>query len=202
VIGEATAAFTIAKGLPNAYNLDLQVITPHLWRALDDATSSVSLMAGMLASARFQGERLKGAVTGDMSTATELANELVRAHGVPFRQAHQTVGELVRIAVEKQMSLEESAYEFLGEVSKKVTGRAIKIDKARLRAVLDALKTLMLIGSAGGANPKFAKQQVVQNKKEIEKLGNWLEEKENKLNESRTSLRNEVRPYLKREVRS
>ena len=202
VMGEATAAFTIAKALPNAYNLDLQEITPHLWRALDDATSSVSLMAGMLSSAKFQADRLKDAVKGDMSTATELANELVRAKGVPFRQAHQIVGELVRVAIEKNISLEEAAGESLSAVAKKVTGRAIKIDKARLRAVLDALKTLMLIGSAGGANPKFTARQVVQNEKEIEKLSNWLEEKENKLNESTTSLRNEVRSYLKREVRS
>jgi argininosuccinate lyase len=202
VIGEATAAFTIAKALPNAYNLDLQEMTPHLWRAFGDATSSVSLMAGMLASAKFESVRLTEAVKGDMSTATELANELVRAHGVPFRQAHQIVGELVRIALDARATLEETADDFLGEVSEKVTGRAIKIDKARLRAVLDALKTLMLIGSAGGANPRFAKRQVVQDKKEIEKLSNWLEEKENKLNESTNSLRHEVRSYLKREVRS
>ncbi len=202
VIGEATAAFTIAKALPNAYNLDLQEITPHLWRALDDATSSVSLMAGMLASTRFEGGRLKEAVRGDMSTATELANELVRAHGVPFRQAHQIVGELVRIAVEKKISLEEAADGSLGVVAKKVTGRAIKIDKERLRAVLDALKTLRLIGSTGGANPKFTARQIVQDKKEIQTLSNWLEEKENKLNESTKSLRHEVRSHLKREVRS
>jgi argininosuccinate lyase len=202
VIGEATAAFAIAKALPNSYNLDLQEITPHLWRALDDCDSSVSLMAGMLASAQLKGDRLMAAVGGDMSTATELANELVRAHKVPFRQAHQVVGELVRIAVEKDMPLEEAADEYLGPVAEKVTGRAIKIDKARLRAVLDALKTLRLIGSAGGANPKFTKRQVVQNKKEIEKLSDWLEEKENKLNESTNLLRKEVRSYLKREVKS
>ncbi|MGH9919968.1 MAG: argininosuccinate lyase [Nitrososphaerales archaeon] len=202
VIGEATAAFAIAKALPNSYNLDLQEMTPHLWRALDDATSSVSIMAGMLASVRFDAERLKEAVSEDMSTATELANELVRAHGVPFRQAHQVIGELVRMAIEEDASLEKAAEESLGEVAKKITGRAIKIDKARLRAVLDALKTLRLIGSAGGANPKFAKRQIVQNKKQIEILGNWLEAKENKLNESRNGLRHAVRSYLKPEVRS
>jgi argininosuccinate lyase len=202
VIGEATAAFAIAKALPNAYNLDLQEVTPHLWRALDDTSSSASLMAGMLVSADFEGDRLRAAVKGDMSTSTELANELVRAYSLPFRQAHQIVGELVRIAIAKKMSLEEAADAFLGEVSKKATGRAIKIDKERLRAVLDALKTLMLIGSAGGANPTFAKRQVVQDKKEIEKLSNWLKEKENKLNESTNLLRKEVRSYLKREVRS
>jgi len=202
VIGEATAAFTIAKALPNAYNLDLQEITPHLWRALDDATSSVSLMAGMLASLRFDAGRVREAVKEDMSTATELANELVRAHGVPFRQAHQVVGELVRVAIEKDIDLEAATEESLGEVAKKVTGRAIKIDKARLQAVLDALKTLRLIGSAGGANPKFAKRQIVQNKKQIEILSNWLEAKENKLNESTNSLRHAMRSYLKPEVRS
>jgi argininosuccinate lyase len=137
-----------------------------------------------------------------MSTATELANELVRAHGVPFRQAHQIVGELVRTALERHLSLEQAADRFLGEVARTATGRAIKIDKARLRAVLDALKTLRLIGSAGGANPKFAKRQLVQNKKELEKLSNWLVEKESKLNGSANSLRNEVRSYLKREVRT
>jgi len=202
VIGEATAAFTIAKALPNAYNLDLQEMTPHLWRALDDATSSLSLMAGMLASVKFEADRLKEAVKDDMSTATELANELVRAHGVPFRQAHQIVGELVRIAIQEKVGLEQAAEESLTDVSKKITGRAIKIDKARLRAVLDALKTLTLVGSAGGANPKFTTRQVVQNKKDIETLDNWLEEKENKLNESTKGLRREARSYLKQEVRS
>ena len=167
VIGEATAAFTIAKALPNAYNLDLQEITPHLWRALDDATSSVSLMARMLPSARFDAERLKSAVDEDMSTATELANELVHSHRLPFRQAHQIVGEPVRIAVEKKIGLEEATEESLGEVSKKVTGRAIKIDKERLRTVLDALKTLSLIGSAGGANPDFNARQVVKDRTEL-----------------------------------
>ncbi len=202
VIGEATAAFAIAKALPNAYNLDLQEITPHLWRALDDSASSTSLMAGMLASAKFEAERLKEAVKEDMSTATELANELVRAHGIPFRQAHQIVGVLVRTAVEEDVTLEAAAEESLSQVAKKVTGRTIKIDKARLRAVLDALKTLRLIGSAGGANPDFEPRQVVQNKKELEILSKWLEEKENKLNESENSLLHAVRSYLKREVRS
>ena len=97
VLGELTAAFAIAKALPNSYNLDLQEVTPHLWRALDDTTSSATLMAEMLSSLKFNRDRLHASVSGDMSTATELANQLVRADGVPFRQAHAIVGELVRI---------------------------------------------------------------------------------------------------------
>ncbi len=202
VIGEATAAFAIAKALPNSYNLDLQEITPHLWRALDDAASSVSLMGEMLGSAKFNKERLAAAVRGDMSTATELANELVRSEGVPFRLAHQIVGELVRISIQKRIGLQQAAEEFLEEVSTKNAGRAIKIDKDRLWTVLDALKTLELIHSVGGANPKLIQRQVVHDKKEIQQIDSWLEDKKHKLDESRLGLRNEVRSCLGREVRS
>ncbi|HUI00205.1 MAG TPA: argininosuccinate lyase [Nitrososphaerales archaeon] len=202
VIGDATAAFAIAKALPNSYNLDLQEITPHLWRAFEDASASSAMTAGMLATVKFDSKRLAHAFDGDMSTATELANELVRSEAVPFRQAHQIVGELVRYAVEKKVSLQEAAEAQLPTVSEKIAGRPIKIDKERLRAVLDALKTLRLIGSAGGANPAFAARQMVQDKRDIEKLSNWLADKENKLDGSANMLRNQVRTYLRREVRS
>ncbi|MDA4118003.1 MAG: argininosuccinate lyase [Thaumarchaeota archaeon] len=124
VIGEATAAFAIAKALPNAYNLDLQEITPHLWRGLDDTTSSVSMMAEMLGSMKFNKERLAETVKGDMSTATELANELVRSEHVPFRRAHQIVGELVRISLEKKIGLEQASQDFLEKISARDAGRA------------------------------------------------------------------------------
>ena len=130
VIGEATAAFSITKALPNSYNLDLQEVTPHLWRALTDTIASTSLMAEMLSSASLRQGKAPGSGEGRLSTATELANELVRGEAVPFRQAHQVVGELVSIAVDEDISLRGGRGRYLGEVSKKVAGRAIKIDKA------------------------------------------------------------------------
>ena len=202
VLGETMAAFSITKALPNSYNLDLQEVTPHLWRALEDAASSTSLMGAMLSTAKFDGEKLAAAVKGDASTATELANELVRSEGVPFRQAHQIVGELVSISLENKIGLEEATARYLPKVSSKVVGRAIKLDKDRLRTVLDALKTLELIHSTGGANPQFIQRQLVQEKKQTEKLANWLSEKEHRLDESRRSLDNQVRANMKREVKS
>jgi argininosuccinate lyase len=220
VIGETTAALSIAKALPNSYNLDLQEITPHLWRGLDDAASSVSMMSGMFRTLKFNEGKLSQTFEevegggggrgrgrgrggrGDMSTATELANELVRTQHLPFRQAHQIVGELVRISLQKKFGLQQATEDFLGPVSTRIAGRAIKIDKHRIRTVLDALKTLELIHSVGGANPKFIQQQVVHDEKEIEKIGIWIGEKAHKLDESRLGIDNEVRSYLKREVRS
>ena len=202
VMGEAVAAFAIAKSLPNSYNLDLQEVTPHLWHAAKDAIDSVSLMGPMLASAKFNKARLATAVNSDASTATELANELVRAKKVPFRQAHHIVGELVSVSIEKHVTLADAAERYLPEVSKKIAGRPIKLDKDRLRAVLDALKTLELIHSTGGANPRSIQRQLVQDKRQTAKLAEWVSQKERRLTSSRRSLDSEVRANLKREVRS
>jgi argininosuccinate lyase len=201
VIGEATAAFAIAKALPNAYNLDLQEITPHLWRALDDTTSSVSMLSGMLSSVRFVKRKLAAATSDDLLGATELANELVRSKGVPFRQAHQIVGELVRISVEQGTTLEETASASLATVATKVLGRPIKIDKAHLGTVLDALKTLELIHSAGGANPRFTQRQVQDDKKTIEETHLWLKKRRLKLDQASRLLGSRAKSYLK-EVRN
>jgi len=201
VIGEATAAFAIAKALPNAYNLDLQEITSHLWGAFDDTALSVSMLDGVLSSVRFVKQKLARAVSDDLLSATELANELVHSHKVPFRQAHQIVGELVRLAVEDDTTLGAATAVSLAVVSKKVLGRTIKIDKARLGTVLDALKTLELIHSAGGANPRFTQRQVLDDKKRIEETHLWLKKRHGKLDQADRLLRAGVKSYLK-EVRN
>jgi len=197
VIGEATAAFAISKSLPNAYNLDLQEVTPHVWRAFDDTLASVSMLSGMLSSIKFVKRKLSEAVGDDLVNATELANELVRSNGVSFRQAHQIVGELVRAAVENGTTLHDAASVFLASISKKILGRAIKIDKARLGTVLDALKTLELIRSAGGANPRFTQRQVLEDEKRIEKAHIWIKNTQGQLDRSSKQLADRVNSYLK-----
>ncbi len=174
VLGALTGMFAISKSLPNSYNLDLQEVTPHLWKALDDTIESATLMAEMLASARFDEGRLAGSLSSDMSTATELANHLVERYGVPFRQAHAIVGELVRSSVEKGRTLEQNASRNLGEVSKKITGKLLKIDKDDLQSVLDALKTLKLIGSAGGSNPLLVSRLLLRDSKSVEQNKSWI----------------------------
>jgi len=154
VIGALTGSLTIAKALPNSYNLDLQEVTPHLWAALEDSISSAKVMAEMLSSLRLDAVRLRESVSHDMSTATELANYLVRRHGVPFRQAHAIVGEITRVAIKRQCSLQDAVLAELPSVSSRVTGKSLKIDKDQLGIVLDALKTLELTRTEGGANPQ------------------------------------------------
>ena len=174
VLGELTSVFAITKGLPNSYNLDLQEANPHLWRGLADAIDSASLTAEMLSSLRFNPERLKSALHEDKSTTTELANLLSRAHGVPFRQAHAIVGQLVRLSLETGAPLEDVAASELASVSEKVTGRAVKIDKQELRSALDALKTLEMTRSAGGANPLLVSRLLMEDSEAVKRNSSWI----------------------------
>lgn len=94
VFGSLIAAFTICKALPMSYNRDLQEATPNLWRGLSTTRVAVRIMAGSVGSAKFKTDRLEAASGAGFSTATELADSLVRKTKIPFRTAHQIVGAL------------------------------------------------------------------------------------------------------------
>ncbi|MDA4114002.1 MAG: argininosuccinate lyase, partial [Thaumarchaeota archaeon] len=192
VLGELTAAFAITKALPNSYNLDLQEVTPHLWRSMDVTISSATLMAEMLSSLGFDPDRLLSSVQGDMSTATELANHLVRGYGVPFRQAHAVVGDLVRLSLERASTLEETALQELPSVSSRIIGRPLKIDKDELRRVLDVLKTLELTRTAGGANPRSVPRLLLKDSRSIKKNLSWISHARSSLKAADDRLRDQV----------
>ena len=92
VMGSLMAALSICKGLPLSYNRDLQEVTPHLWRSLDWARSTVRILDGCVSSLKFNKDRMEKSSGAGFSTATELADTLVRITGMPFRTAHRIVG--------------------------------------------------------------------------------------------------------------
>lgn len=94
VIGSLMSAMTICKALPMSYNRDLQEITPHLWRGIDWTRSTVRILDGCVSALWFNEDRLGESSGAGFSTATELADSLVRTTGMPFRTAHKIVGRL------------------------------------------------------------------------------------------------------------
>jgi argininosuccinate lyase len=114
VAGAYTAALVITKGLPMSYNRDLQELTPHLWRGTRDATMSLHLLPGMLSGARFDTARMKAEAGKGFSTATDMADLLVREYNLPFRTAHSIVGRAVRNGTLDKKNLDEAAKEITG----------------------------------------------------------------------------------------
>jgi len=115
VAGAYTSALVITKGLPMSYNRDLQELTPHLWRGARDATMSLQLLPGMLSGARFDTTRMKNEAGRGLSTATDVADLLVREYNMPFRTAHSIVGRSVRKGTLDVATLDEAAKEVMGK---------------------------------------------------------------------------------------
>lgn len=152
VIGSLMAVCAIVKALPYSYNLDLQEATPHLWRALDDAIASATVVAGMVGTAKLRPAAISESMKGDFSTATSLANYLVSEKGLSFREAHAVVGELVTLAIAQGRALEQVAAREMVRVSSRV-GRSVSIDQATAARVLEPTNVLASITTVGGANP-------------------------------------------------
>lgn len=103
--GALNGLLTLMKGLPLAYNRDMQEDKEHLFSGIDNALSCTRLMRICLECAEFRTERMAAALAGDFSNATDLADFLVEK-GVPFREAHSVVGRIVHFCVSHGRALE------------------------------------------------------------------------------------------------
>jgi argininosuccinate lyase len=104
VIAAAQNLLVLIKGLPLAYNKDLQETQEPLYDAVDTAGACLAVAAGMIASLEFDVARMRAAVDAGHLVATELADYLV-GKGVAFRDAHDVAGALVRTAIDRGVEL-------------------------------------------------------------------------------------------------
>jgi len=106
VIGHLMAMLTTVKGLPLAYNKDLQEDKEGIFDAIDTVKFSLAVYAQILRGMKVRADVMKKAVTEDFSNATDLADYLVRK-GMPFRQAHAVSGQAVHYCIEQHKWLED-----------------------------------------------------------------------------------------------
>jgi argininosuccinate lyase len=106
LIGELAGFLATLKGLPLAYNLDLQDDKEPLFDALDTQRLALAALSGLLDTCTFDAERMRAAADGPTNSATDLAEHLVGG-GMPFRDAHALVGALVRRSLEGEAPLAE-----------------------------------------------------------------------------------------------
>ncbi len=112
VVGDLVALMVMLKGLPLAYNRDMQEDKPPVFDAFDTVDASLTILSGSLATARFNATRMRKALGEGFVDATEVADYLA-AKGVAFRQAHHVAGRLVRSASDQNKTLAELSIEEL-----------------------------------------------------------------------------------------
>ena len=162
VIGDVVTLLTISKGLTLAYNKDLQETQEPFYDAVETARVSLAVMPGLVATLQFNTQRMADAAQDPALGATDLAEELVRG-GMPFREAHEIVGRLVRRAEERSVTLRRLTAEDLTNVDARLTP-----------AVLDALDPARAVAMrtvVGGPAPASVLREVARVSEELAGLG-------------------------------
>ena len=151
VIGDLVALLTLLKGLPLAYNRDLQEDKPPLFDAHDTLESSLLVLSEMLAHVTFGTERMRNAANEGYTTATDLAEYLVRK-GMAFRDAHRAAGEIVRYAIESGKPLSQLT---LDEFR-----RFAPLAESDVLSAVDVPQSIQQKNSAGSTSPVEVLRQI------------------------------------------
>jgi argininosuccinate lyase len=151
--GNLMAALTTMKGLPLTYNSDMQEDKEPLFDTVDTLEAVLGVLPPMLGSITFRADRMREAAGAHYSTATDLADYLVR-QGLPFREAHEVVGKTVRHAISRGRELGDLPLEELRQFSSLI-GRDVY-------AALTVEASLRARAVWGGTAPEAVRQQLSQ----------------------------------------
>jgi argininosuccinate lyase len=165
VIGGLASALFICKALPMSYNRDLQEVTPHLWRSISNARSSVRIMDGCMAKVKFNTDRLEASAGAGFATATELADSLVRKTKIPFRTAHQIVGALAAKSESPTLADVDRAAEQIAGIRPSEMG----FDAKMLDEALDPRKNVAIRARCGGPAPPETLRMIKDRRSRLEK---------------------------------
>ncbi|MFB6296249.1 MAG: argininosuccinate lyase [Halobacteriales archaeon] len=143
-----SGVFATLKGLPRAYNRDLQRGGPHVWDAIDAVTEATEVTAGAVATATWDAQALAADAGEGFSTATGVADLLARS-GIPFRTAHEVVAAAAEQGDDYE-ALDAAARELLGDPLGSV------VDRAVVERALDPAESVAMRDSLGGPAPEVA----------------------------------------------
>ncbi|ABQ69216.1 argininosuccinate lyase [Rhizorhabdus wittichii] len=131
IAGCMTALVMTMKGLPLAYSKDMQDDKPPVFEAHDLLALSIAAMTGMVETVEFVAPRLRQAAEQGFSTATDLADWLVRIADIPFREAHHITGTAVKLAEREGVALDKLPIEALKAIDERIDERvyqALSVD--------------------------------------------------------------------------
>ncbi|WP_184115129.1 argininosuccinate lyase [Sphingomonas abaci] len=127
ITGALVSLMMTMKGLPLAYSKDMQDDKPPTFEAHDLLGLSIAAMTGMVESASFRTQRMRQVAEAGFSTATDLADWLVREAGLPFREAHHVTGRAVAAAEDAGLALHELSLGQLQAIDQRIDGRVYDV---------------------------------------------------------------------------
>jgi argininosuccinate lyase len=159
--GHLIGLLTVMKGLPLTYSKDMQEDKEAVFDAAETLDLMLAAMTGMVRDMTVNAAAMKKAAGSGFSTATDLADWLVRELGIPFREAHHVTGRAVALAEEKKVGLERLTLEDLKSIHEGIT--------ADIFSVLSVQNSVKSRQSFGGTAPAEVRRQVRYWKKRLAK---------------------------------
>ena len=159
ILGAQMALFTVMKGLPLTYSKDMQEDKEQVFDAADSLSLALAAMTGMVSDMTANREALKAAASSGFSTATDLADWLVRVLGLPFREAHHITGALVAKAEAKGVDLPDLTLDEMRAEHPDIT--------AAVYDVLGVENSVASRLSYGGTAPTRVREQVARWKERL-----------------------------------
>lgn len=188
-VGELISGLSIMKSLPQSYSLDLQELTPPLWDAVDRSKSSLRVMSKFLESIEPKPEKMREHAKKGFSTATELADTLVREAGVPFRESHEIVGRMVSQALDKGKELDDLSLDDLETASQDVLGEKVELSEEQFSMALDLNGCIESREGAGEPAPRSVERELRNLKEKAKKHRQIVEERKETLSGARAGLK-------------
>lgn len=159
IMGANVALMTVMKGLPLAYSKDMQEDKEQVFDAADNLMIAMAAMAGMLGDMSANKDALERAAASGFSTATDLADWLVRELGLPFREAHHVTGALVKMAEDRGCDLPDLSLADMQIVQSNIT--------AAVFDVLGVHNSVASRQSYGGTAPDQVRLQIARWKERL-----------------------------------
>jgi len=159
IVGCLTSLMVTMKGLPLAYSKDMQDDKEPVFEARDLLMLSLEALAGMMETVEFAPERMRAAAAQGFSTATDLADWLVREADVPFREAHHITGSAVKTAEEHGCDLADLSLDVLKEIDPRIDERVFD--------VLSVDASVRSRTSYGGTAPERVREQIAKAKEDL-----------------------------------
>jgi len=160
LIGNLTGFLATLKGLPSTYNKDLQEDKEALFDSVDTLTLILPVVTAIIRTLKVNPDKMRAALTEDM-LATDLADYLVHK-GMPFRQAHHIVGQVVRLAAEAHVNLSQVELPKLRELS--------DLFSEDVAAVFDFDESVKKRRAIGSTAPDAVREQIAEAKKRLKTL--------------------------------
>ncbi|HEY0919386.1 argininosuccinate lyase [Devosia sp.] len=151
ILGALASLLVVMKGLPLAYSKDMQEDKEVAFDALDALSLSLAAMTGMVGDLTVNRERMREAASAGFSTATDVADWLVRVADVPFREAHHITGRVVALAEQRGIGLESLTIEDFKAIDARID--------SRIHAVLGVENSVRSRTSYGGTAPDNVRAQ-------------------------------------------